>query len=137
MEALKTENKKIHMLNARDNIIMTVINKVNKGINMFEEINNEFIIFLDMLENKGIEYSKLSRALIPSRDEDKYEYAFVFNSTYFNDKTMFYGEKIMNKILSIINKESTQSIFAGVYIKIQGVNENSLKKLFLDRRYKL
>ena len=101
MKALKTENKKIHMLNARDNIIMPVI---NKGINMFEEINNEFIIFLEMLENKGIEYSKLSRALIPSRDEDKYEYAFVFNSTYFNDKTMFYGEKIMNKILSIINK---------------------------------
>lgn len=88
MKALKTEKK--YMLNARDNIIMTVINKVNKGINMFEETNNEFTIFLDILENKGIEYSKLSRALIPSRDEDKYEYAFVFNSTYFNDKTMFY-----------------------------------------------
>lgn len=133
MKALKTENKKIHMLNARNNIIMTVINKVNKGLNIFEEINNEFTIFLDMLENKGIEYSKLSRALIPSRDEDKYEYAFVFNSTYFNDKTMFYGEKIMNKILSIINKESTQSILAGDYIKIQGVNENSLRNLFLEK----
>ena len=42
MKALKTEKK--HMLNARDNIIMTVINKVNKGINMFEETNNEFTI---------------------------------------------------------------------------------------------
>lgn len=133
MNDLKTCNKKIHMLNARDNLILTVINKVNNGINMFEEINNEFSIFLDILEKKGIEYSKLSRALIPSRDEEKYEYAFVFNSTYFYDKTMFYGEKIINKILSVINKESTQSILAGDYIKMQKVKEDILKDLFLEK----
>lgn len=45
MNDLKTCNKKIHMLNARDNVILTVINKANNGINMFEEINNEFRIF--------------------------------------------------------------------------------------------
>lgn len=77
MKSPKIENKRIHMLNARDNIIMTLINNVNKGINMFEEINNEFTIFLDMLENKGIEYSKLSRALIPSRDVNMHLYLIV------------------------------------------------------------
>lgn len=124
---------KIHILNARDNVILPLMNKVNKNINMFEEINNEFKIFLDILEKKKIQYDKLSRALIPSRDEDKYEYVFVFNSTYFYDKTMFYGQEIINKILSIINKESTQSILAGDYIKLPKAEESALKELFLEK----
>ena len=41
MKGPKEDNKKIHMLNARDNIIMTLINKVNKDIDMFE-INEAF-----------------------------------------------------------------------------------------------
>ena len=48
MKGLKTENKKIHMLNARDNIIITVI---NKGINMYEETNNEFTIVLYIIHD--------------------------------------------------------------------------------------
>jgi len=43
---------KIHILNARDNVILPVMNKVYKNINMFEEINNEFKIFLDILKKR-------------------------------------------------------------------------------------
>ena len=96
-------SKKIHMLNARDNVIMQMVNKLNS--NMYEEINNEFELLYNTLKNKGIDYSQLGVALIPSRNKNKYEYAFIFNSLYFKDKTMFYGEKIINKILSIINKK--------------------------------
>lgn len=133
MKDMRNENRKIHTFNARDNVILTVINDIKNGMNMFDEINNEFNLFLNMLESKGVNYNELSNALIPSREKNKYEYAFVFNSTYFIDKTIFYGEIIINKILSIINKESTQSIFAGDYIKIDGISEELLKKLFLEK----
>lgn len=126
-------SSKIHMLNARDNVLLTVINKVEQGINMYEELNKVFEIFLEQLYYKGIDYSKLSRALIPSRDKDKYEYAFVFDSMYFKDKTMFYGEEIINKLLSIINKESTQSIFSGDLIQLENVRADTLKEVFLEK----
>ncbi len=124
-------NGKIYALNARDNVILPVIYK--SCSNMYKEINDEFKILLNKLKNKGIDYYKLSKALTPVREEDKYEYAFVFNSRYFDDKTMFYGEKIINKILSIINKESTQSILFGDYIKLEEIEESTLKEIFLEK----
>lgn len=123
--------RKIHMLNARDNVIMQMVSKLNS--NMYEEINNEFELLDITLKNKGIDYKDLSKALIPLRDEDKYEYAFVFNSLYFKDITMFYGEKIINKILSIINKESTQSIFIGDYVCVEYARPEILKEIFLEK----
>ena len=110
------------MINARDNVIMQLINK-NQNFNMNKEINGYFEILINTLQKKGISYYKLSKALIPLRDENK----------YFDDKTMFYGEKIINKILSIINKESTQSILAGDYIKLENVCPNILKEIFIER----
>jgi len=124
-------SKKIHMLNARDNVIMQMVNKLNS--NMYEEINNEFELLYNTLKNKGIDYSQLGVALIPSRNKNKYEYAFIFNSLYFKDKTMFYGEKIINKILSIINKKSTQSIFIGDYVSIRHSKPETLKEIFLEK----
>lgn len=125
---------KIHTFNARDNIIMSLANKINSGINMNKEINGYSDILIENLKSKGIDYSKLSRALIPSRDENKYEYAFVFYSRYFDDKVMFYGEEIINKVLSIINKDSTQSILIGDYVKMRGIeNEEGLKENFIEK----
>ena len=46
---------------------------------------------------------------------------------------MFYGEKIINKILSIINKESTQSILIGDYIKLEKMSDNILKEMFIEK----
>ncbi len=125
-------NKKIHMLNARDNVIMTLIDH-EYNLSMNEEINADFEMLIRVLQKKGIDYYKLSKALIPLRDEEKYEYAFIFNSKYFDDKTMFYGEKIINKILSIINKESTQSILIGDYIKLEKMSDNILKEMFIEK----
>ncbi len=133
MNIEKNATNKIHMLNARDNVILSVMNKEFEGINMYEELNKEFEFFLKLLSDKGIDYNKLSRALIPSRDEDKYEYAFVFDSMHFHDKTMFYGAEIINKILSIINKESTQSILSGDFIKLEKTEDDILKKIFLEK----
>lgn len=127
----KNSNKKIHMLNARDNVIMSLISST-PNINMHTEINSDFQILLNTLNRKGIDYDKLSKALIPLRDENKYEFAFIFNNKYFND-TMFYGEKIINKILSVINTESTQSILVGDYIKLEKIEEKFLKEIFLEK----
>lgn len=126
-------DNKIHMLNARDNIIMSLVNKINPDIDKNSELNSYSNILKESLKFKGIDYNYLSKALIPAREENKYEYAFVFDSAYFDDKTMFYGEEIVNEMLSIINRESTQSILIGDYIRIQGMKEEDAKENFLEK----
>ena len=127
---MKDKKRKIYILNARDNMIMELINSMIPEIH--QDINNNFDILLEQLSKKGIDYYELKNALIPSRDEEKFEIAFIFNSKYLCEHTMFYGEEIFKKILPILNKESTQSIFIGDYVKTKYMNYNTLKEMFLE-----
>lgn len=127
---MENKRRKIYILNARDNMIMDLINSMIPEVH--QDINNNFDILLKQLSKKGINYYELKNALIPSRDEEKFEIAFIFNSRKLCETTMFYGEEIFKKILPILNKESTQSIFIGDYVKTKYMNWATLKEMFLE-----
>lgn len=81
---------------------------------LYETIQNGMEILRAQLSMKGISYDSLKGALIPNQDKDKFETCFVFDSNQIQHSD--YGAYVFEKLLPLLDKESTYSILAGDYI---------------------
>lgn len=101
-------------------------------MDVYKMINNEHSKLLQRLSIKHIEYNNLKRALIPNQEKDKKEGCFIFDSLQINFD--IYGSEIFNKLIPVLDRESTYSILAGDYIDIlQNVaNSQSILKDTLE-----
>jgi len=114
----------IHTINARSAFFQFVIDDicdmkksgflVNKSLEeiIYCEIRGTFFELLEILKNKGIKYTSLKSALIPSTK--KSEAAFIFDTQHI--ETIHYGREIIDKILPLLDKESTHSVLCGDFI---------------------
>lgn len=106
----------IFTINTRDYILYPVIKshfKLNDN-DIYNEIQMDFKKMLKRLEKKNISYDSLKGALIPNQDKTKYEICLIFDTTTINES--FYGNYIFEKILPLLEKDSTYSILSGDYI---------------------
>lgn len=105
----------IFTLDARGNVLLPVIVKTfdlnNKEY--AKMVSNAFEEFENKLSEKSITYDKLKSALIPVH-KDKYEVAFVFDSTSIDSS--WFGYDVFEQILPALNKDSTCSILCGEII---------------------
>ncbi len=101
-------------------------------IDVYEMINNEYLKLLQRLSIKHIEYDDLKRALIPNQDKNKKEICFIFDSLQLNSN--IYGNEIFNKLIPLLDTQSTYSILAGDYIDIlkDVPNSQSILKNILE-----
>lgn len=81
---------------------------------VYAMINDDHLKLLQRLAIKNINYDNLKRALVPNQEKDKKEICFIFDSLQINSNT--YGNEIFNKLIPLLDKESTYSILAGDYI---------------------
>ena len=115
----------IFTLNARGNVFLEVSRdhfKI-KPDRMFREIQGMFAQTLDILREKGIEYSALKTALVPSTN--RREIALVFDSSRI--ESSFYGYPIFEKLLPLFSKDGNQSVLGGDFI---GDNQEALYEIF-------
>lgn len=91
---------------------------------VYDMINCEFSIMLERLKNKGIKYDELKKALIPNQDKDNQEVCLIFDTCQIDSD--FYGYTVFEKLIPLMNKESTYSILYGDYINISNISQNSL-----------
>jgi hypothetical protein len=101
----------IFTLNVRGNVFLEVVRDYFKLGNprIKREIQSMHCTMHAALAAKGIDYAKLKAALAPSAD--RHEAGFIFDSTVI--KSSSYGREIMQKILPLLDKRTTQSVLAG------------------------
>ena len=124
--------KEIFTINARDNIVLDVAYKKSSLIEYFKEINSVFGMFKESLSTKGIDYSKLKNALIPSKKRK--EIAFVFDTHILNE--CIYDYFILNKILPLLGKDSTHSILVGD-ISGDSSRKHEIRDLFFENLFQI
>lgn len=103
--------KSLHTLNARENIFLSV---AKEHFNLTSErVHSEIVAMLDQcckaLSSKNIEYQDLRSSLTPQ--QDRKEIALIFDSEQVGDN--WYGKKIMDQIIPLLNKDSSHSVLAG------------------------
>ncbi len=98
---------------------------------VYKTIKEHFGEIIVTLKNKGVDYCKLKRDLIPNQDKDNNEVCLIFDSSLIED--MSYGYEIFSKLLSLLDKESTYSILAGDYINISKLSEEQLYKMLQEK----
>ena len=81
---------------------------------VYKTIQDGFVMLQKQLALKGISYDSLKGALIPNQDKDKYEACFVIDSTQIASSD--YGYHVFEKLIPLLDKESTYSILCGDYI---------------------
>lgn len=81
---------------------------------VYKSIREGFGLLLKQLNIKKVSYDSLKGALIPNQDKDRFETCFVIDSTQieYND----YGNYVFEKLIPLLDKESTYSILCGDYI---------------------
>jgi len=101
----------MHTLNARGNLLLPVIREQFNmdSSSMFNEISGLLQQCSGILEKKGIIYNNLRKSLTPQ--QDRKEISLVFDSGLVNGS--WYGRKVMDKILSLLDKSSSSSVLAG------------------------
>ena len=82
--------------------------------NVYEAIQSGFNILQKQLTLKNISYDALKGALIPNQDKDKFETCFVIDSSQINSSD--YGYYVFEKLIPLLDKDSTYSILCGDYI---------------------
>ena len=101
----------IYTLNARDNILPKLL-RDHFGISparMMKEIQGWRAEIVQTLNTKGIHYSDLKRALVPSTDRN--ELALLFESSMTGSYS--YGHAISERVMPLFPKDSTHSILDG------------------------
>ncbi len=83
---------------------------------VYEAIQDGFEILQKQLKAKGIDYTKLQGALIPNQDKDMYETCFIMDSMKIDCPN--YGYYVFERLIPLLDKESTCSILGGDYIDI-------------------
>ena len=103
--------KTIFTLDARGNVMLEVIKDYFKLDNcvMHKEIKNMHLDVQNILEDKGIEYIKLKKALVPSIDRN--EAGFIFDSNLI--ESSWYGNVVEKAILPLLDIRTTQSVLCG------------------------
>ena len=101
----------IFTLNARDNVSLEVARDHFKLSNprIRREIQSMHRTMIDALAAKGINYEDLKTSLVPSAD--RHEAGFIFDSTAI--ESLDYGREIMQQVLPLLDKRTTQSILVG------------------------
>ncbi len=79
---------------------------------IFADIQKTFGWLKSTLDSKGISYSDLQRALVPSPDRS--ECAYVFDWTKFEGAA--YGREAMDKLLPLLHQKSTHSVLCGDWL---------------------
>ena len=120
----------IYTLNTKDYLLYAVAKSTVEmpDNDVYEMINSEFSVMVSRLKKKGITYNQLKRALIPNQDKDNNEVCLVFDSSLIDSSN--YGYDVFNKLLPLLDKNSTYSILAGDYIDIIRGFNNSQEHLF-------
>lgn len=118
----------IHTLNARENIFLEVMKNYfsldSKQLNI--EINSVFENFIEILNEKKINYKELRGALSPQTDRK--EIALVFDTQKI--KSCWYGFEVFKKILPLFNKKSSHSVLCGDYIGSNEMRQQLYKEFF-------
>lgn len=112
------ETKSIHTLNARNNIMLEVMQDYFKlsPEHMFQEIQRLRQSVEDVLSIKGISYDALKSALVP--DRQRREIAFVFDTLEIESD--WYGNDVFKHLIPLLEKESSHSILVGDYLDRPG-----------------
>ncbi len=101
----------IHTLNARGHITLEMF-RDHFGIaapRMRQEILLLHGDVVRILASKGIQYSDLRSALVPSAD--RHEAAFIFDSTEI--ESGMYGAEVLKQVLPLLDPRTTQSVLVG------------------------
>ena len=106
-----SEMQTILTLNSRDHIMLEVF-RDHLGIaapQMRKEILRLQGDVVKILASKGIQYSDLRSALVPSAD--RHEAAFIFDSTEI--ESGMYGREVLKQVLPLLDPRTTQSVLVG------------------------
>jgi len=117
----------IFTLNARDNIILDLLNSYKPDRStIYETINIEFQDCLLTLSDKKINYQDLKNCLVPSTNRN--EIALVFDRTKIN--SFSYGQEVISQIIPLFDLQSCHSIMHGDYIGDH--NKDKMSLLFFE-----
>lgn len=81
---------------------------------VYRVIREGFEILSKQLDMKKISYNSLKGALIPNQDKDRFETCFVIDTLQIDCAD--YGNYVFEKLIPLLDKESTYSILCGDYI---------------------
>lgn len=99
---------------------------------VYESIQEGFNLLLERLKMKKISYDSLKRALVPNQDKDRFETCFVIDSAQID--CCDYGNYVFEKLIPLLDKESTYSILCGDYIDFSYKYQSSFQ---LQLRYEM
>ncbi len=124
----------IYSLNTKDNIALQAFTQHFKfsDFQTMKAVQSEHGLLQEALSKKGIKYSDLKYALIPSIDQERHECVLVFDM---NKDKSFYGLSIVFRLLKAIDDTTPHSILLGDYLSkfYQEVNsEYILKNMLLS-----
>lgn len=115
---MKKNNGTIFTFNTSDSVLYPVIKSYFQlsDQQVYNSIWCDFELLQKRLLDKKVCYTKLKGALIPNQDKNKYEMCFIFDSNQIHNTN--YGRYIFEKLIPLLDKESTYSILCGDYINI-------------------
>lgn len=99
---------------------------------VYKTIQDGFKLLLDQLAIKKISYDSLKRALVPNQDKDRFETCFVIDSAQID--RCDYGYYVFEKLIPLLDKESTYSILCGDYIDLSSKYQSNSQ---LQLRYEM
>ncbi len=101
----------IHTLNARGHVMLETL-RDHLGI-AAPQMRQEILLLhgdvVRILASKGIQYSDLRSALVPSAD--RHEACFIFDSTEI--ESGMYGAEVFKQVLPLLEPRTTQSVLVG------------------------
>lgn len=95
--------------------------------NVYATIQDGFATLQKQLTMKNLSYDGLKGALIPNQDKDKFETCFVFDSVQIDSDD--YGYHVFEKLIPLLDKESTYSILCGDYVDTLNKQCSSSQKI--------
>lgn len=119
-------NQTIFTLDARDNIFLEVARSyfALSPSQVFREINGLFILLVEVLAAKKVNYQGLKNSLVPCPDRN--EAVFVFDSTPI--ESSWYGYEVFNRLIPAFDRRGTHSVLSGDYIG----NNKQQEKLYQE-----
>lgn len=131
--------RRIYTFNAKSSLLYPVMKsyfELSDDV-VFDIIKNEFDIMIERLSLKKINYSSLKSALVPSQNKDWFETCLVIDTSQLDVND--YGYYVFEKLIPLLDKESTYSILCGDYIDILHDDNDSqfkLKQILNDILYR-
>lgn len=108
----------IYTFNARE-ILLYPVMKSAFGLSdemVYKTIQEGFELLQKQLESKNIPYDSLKGALVPNQDKDRFETCFAFDSAQIDSD--HYSYDVFEKLLPLLDRDSTYSILCGDYIDV-------------------